>query len=60
MNATETEQAGMQTAVGEDCMKPVSSSTRERLDSWKEIAVSAASSPTPYASSTSFASPACG
>jgi hypothetical protein len=37
MNASETEQAGMQTVVGGDCMEPVPSSTRERLDSWKEI-----------------------
>jgi hypothetical protein len=32
MNAAETEQAGMQTAVGRDCVERVPSSTRERLD----------------------------
>ena len=38
MNAAEPEQAGMQTAVGRNCVGRVPSSTRERLDSWKEIA----------------------
>jgi hypothetical protein len=38
MSATETEQAGLQTAVRRDCTERVPSSTRERLDSWKVIA----------------------
>jgi|HubBroStandDraft_4_1064222.scaffolds.fasta_scaffold31638_4 hypothetical protein len=32
MNATETEQAGIETAVAADCVEPGPSSTREQLD----------------------------
>jgi hypothetical protein len=38
MNAAETEQAEVQSAVGRDCVERVPLTTRERLDSWKEIA----------------------
>jgi hypothetical protein len=38
MNVAKLEQAAMERTVLRDCVESVSSSTSQRLDSWKEIA----------------------
>jgi hypothetical protein len=38
MNGAKLEQAAMERTVLRDCVESVSSSTSQRLDSWKEIA----------------------